>query len=365
MRSSTNQPHGTGRKFLRRTGLAATVAAVSLALGGLQSVSASDGGTSFKTFASSFSNLDTAREEVTLPLFTGTHNGSLVYYVVTDDSNEADAQARGFNYAPKLANALGTAAVQNARVINGAVDFPGTVDFSPTRVVVPGPAGNEFAGGTYVPGAVGDATYSPLITTGNGVVLDATQVANASGVHDSVVNLDIVHHTVRLKTFFGFWNGHKTVYLHLDATSPVVAAAEGSNFAPNLDFAPGLGSNEVKTSSRSAIIPIINGAVGASNPQRQGLNSALRGEGDPNNINQDIPGQGNGRYSPVWDIHAVVWTDAAIASGQRRILSSASDLINAFDHGLVFSAGNGPANPSLDGFKALGAISNCPLIALS
>ena len=362
MHARTRQSVGTGRRSLRKLGLASTVALVAFAPAG--SRAAASGSSSFNTFATSFTNLDTVKEEVTLPLFTGTHNGSTVYYVVTDDSNRDDARARGVNWSPKLANALGTASVQKARVVNGVVDFPGTVDFSPTRVVIPGPAGNEFAGGTYSPGAVGDANYSPLITTGKGIVLDATQVANASGIHDSVVSLDIAHRTVRMKTFFGFWNGHRTVYLHQDATSPVVAAAEGSVFAPNLDTAPGLGSNDVATSARSAIIPIVNGAVGVNNPQRQGLNSALRGEGDPGNINQDIPGQGNGRYSPVWDIHAAVWTDAAIASGQREVLSSGSDLRGAFAKGLVVSAGNGPANPSLDGFKALGAISNCPLIAL-
>lgn len=347
---------------ITRTVLAAVAGLGGVTAGGALPALASGGTPTFTTFAKSVTALDTTKEEVTLPLFEGTHAGAPVYYVVTDDSDQADAAVKGVNWAPKLANALGTASVERARTLNGIVDFPGTVDFSPTRVVTPGPAGNEFAGGTYAPGAVGDAQYSPLITTGNGIVLNATQLSNSSGLHDSVVSIDVARHTVRLKTFFGFWNGHKTVYLHLDASSPVVAAAEGSNYAPNLDAAPGAGSNE-QTSARSAIIPIVNGAVGASNPERQGLNSALRGEGDPNNINQDIPGQGNGRYSPIWDIHAAVWTDAAIASGQRRVLTSAGDLTNAFTHGLVVSAGSGPANASLGGFTALGAISNCPLIA--
>ena len=82
------------------------------------------------------------------------------------------------------------------------------------------------------------------------------------------------------------------MYLHQDASSRVVAAAEGSIYAPNLDAAPGLGSNDVKSSARSAILPVVTGEVGATNPARQVLNSALRGEGDPLNINQDIPGQG-------------------------------------------------------------------------
>gem|GEM_PF-6966285 len=43
-------------------------------------------------------------------------------------------------------------------------------------------------------------------------------------------------------------------------------ATEGSTYAPNLDAAPGLGSNESETSARSAIIPIVNGERGVNNP---------------------------------------------------------------------------------------------------
>lgn len=340
---------------------AGALLAVAAAIGLADPAAAAD---QLRTTITSATALDPAAETVTLPLLQGTHRGQKVYYVVTDDSDKADAARRGVNWAPKLANARGTRAVQTVTAPGGVVEFPGIVDFSPTRAVVPGPAGNEFAGGSYTPGAVGDATYSPLITTGDGIVLEAAQVADDSGVHDSVVTLDKANRSVTLKTFFGLWNGHRTVYLHLDASSREVAAAEGSNYAPNLDAAPGLGSNDVKTSARSAIIPVVNGPVGAANPQRQGLNSALRGEGDPLNINQDIPGQGNGRYSPVWDVHPAVWSQAAIDSGARVRLVSGSDLTNAFTHGLVTSAGSGPANTSLGGFPAGGFISNCPIVAV-
>lgn len=187
--------------------------------------------------------VDVAHEQVTLPLLKGSFQGSTVWYVVTDDSDEADARARGLNYVPKLANALGTKAVQRATTLpDGTLAFSGGVDFSPVRSVVPGPPGNEFAGGSYAPGAVGDATYSPLVTTGDGVVLDATPVQNASGRHDSVVAIDTAARTVTLASFFGFWNGHRTVYLHQDASSPVVAAAEGSIYAPTWTQPPASGA---------------------------------------------------------------------------------------------------------------------------
>jgi len=366
-RTTRSRTSGSRRSRLRRLPAAAACGAlaVTAAVGFAGPAAASGSGGGFTLDITSASGLNPTAETVTLPLLQGTHNGQKIYYVVTDDSDRADAARRGVNWAPKLAHALGTAAVQNATAPGGVVEFPGIVDFSPTRVVTPGPAGNEFAGGTYAPGSVGDGAYSPLITTGGGIVIEAAQVADDSGVHDSVVSLDKVNHTATLKTFFGFWNGHRTIYLHLDSSSPVVAAAEGSNLAPNLDAAPGLGSNDVNTSARSAIIPIVNGPVGATNPARQGLNSALRGEGDPLNINQDIPGQGNGRYSPVWDVHAAVWTQAAIDAGQRVRLTSGSDLTGAFSHGLVVSVNpGGVPNPSLGGFPAAGFISNCPIVAV-
>ena len=199
-----------------------------------------------------------------------------------------------------------------------------------------------------------------VIGAGHNGLVAANRLADAGFVPDAV-------HGVRVFTdlvpgsLLDLEPGATAALVELEQA---VAAAEGSTYAPNLDASPGLGSNDTETSARSAIIPIVNGATGVGNPNRQGLNSALRGEGDPLNINQDIPGQGNGRYSPVWDVHPVVWTRAAIASGQRTLLVSGSDVANAFTHGLIVSAGNGPANASLGGLPAGGFISNCPIIAI-
>ena len=302
---------------------------------------------------------------MTLPLFKGHDSvGKTVWYVITDSSNENDATARGVNFAPKLKNALGTKAVETVRIVNGEVEFPaqGSVDFSPSRVAVPDPV-NGFPPLPFAPGARGEANYSPLITTGNGIVLDATQVKGDSGEHDSITTIDTANRRVTMKLFSGLWNGHRTLYLHQDASSELVAAAEGSTYAPNLDAAPGLGSNDVDTSARSAIIPIVNGPRGAANPERQGLQSALLGQGDPLNINQDVPGRSK-RYSPVWDVHLVVWTQAAINAGQQQRLVSGSDVAGAVQHGLVTSGGNGPANKDLGGLRAAGFISNCPIVAV-
>src|SRR5215210_3777070 len=77
---------------------------------------------------------------VTLPLHRGTSGGRDVWFIVLDASTSDAASAWGANRSNKLDNARGTGAVQKVTVRNGAIDFPHTVDFTPERVVTPGPA---------------------------------------------------------------------------------------------------------------------------------------------------------------------------------------------------------------------------------
>src|ERR1700746_2942244 len=51
---------------------------------------------------------------VTYPLYRGTSQGRGVSYVITDASSLIVAQVLGVNYTPKLAQAAGTAAVENS-----------------------------------------------------------------------------------------------------------------------------------------------------------------------------------------------------------------------------------------------------------
>jgi hypothetical protein len=320
-------------------------------------------------FIQSTISLNVVTGDITLPLYKGRHNGQTVWYIITESSNEQQAEKLGINFAPKLDNALGTAAIQRVTSSGNGIGSPGAVvtfeggvDFSPQRIVVPGPDG--FPPSQFKAGAIGDAKYSPLITTGNGIVLNASQVANASGLHDAVISIDYTNRRVTLDQFFGFYDGKEVVYLHQEGSSELVAAVEGSTLAPNLDAAPGLGSDDKETSAREAIIPIVNGERGVNNPDRQGLQSALFGEGDPLNIIQEEPGDED--YSPVWDLHLVVWTQAAINAGKRELLTSAGKVEDAFKKGLVVSGepNSGVMNPSLGGLKATGTISNCPVSAL-
>ena len=311
-----------------------------------------------EVFLDSAIAVDRANGSVTLPLLKGRHQGAVVWYVVTESSNQKDARRRGVNHAEKLTNALGTTAVQRGRWVGGLLDFDGTVDFAPERVVVPGPQG--FPPTVARAGAVGDAQYSPLVTTDGRTVLNATQVANASGTHDAIVDIDYRAQRVTLDTLNGFYEGNRVQYLHQEASVELVAALEGSTWAPNLDASPGLASFDRDTSARAAIIPIVNGPRGVANPQRQGLQSAVAGEGDALNITQVVPGDKD--YTPIWDVTPAVWTDEAISSGRQIQLKDHDDVADLFAQGLLTSGGAGPANASLEGLRALPGISNCPIV---
>lgn len=114
--------------------------------------------------------------------------------------------------------------------------FSGTVDFGPQRVLVPGPQG--FPPKQSSGGAVGDARYSPLVATGNGVVLNATQVANNTGRSDTVRSIDYRRRQVTLGLLAGFVDGQRNLHLHTDASAQPLAGIEDSTYAPNSPSAP-------------------------------------------------------------------------------------------------------------------------------
>ncbi len=306
-------------------------------------------------------DVDAKEATVTLPLHQGTTQaGEDVYYIVTDSSDQADAEERGVNFAPKLANALGTPAVQEASLEGEEIVFEGTVDFSPELKVEPSKDG--FPPDVAKPGAVGDAEYSPLVSTDGETVINASQVANDSGMHDSALEVDPEAMEVTMAALPGFVGGTENLYLRTEGSIELVAAAEASTYAPNLAEAPGLAS-DAEDSARSAIIPIVNGLREADDPeQRQGLQSALLGEGPPLNIEQDP--NTSPLYSPLWDITPAVWTEEAIKKGERKLLTSADEVIAEVEAGRIESGGEGPANDSLAGLRALEAISNCSIMQL-
>lgn len=205
----------------------------------LLTVAPAQAGSDARLFLTSTIAVDKVSGTITLPLYEGRHHGAQVWYVVTESSDGNDAARRGVNVSSALTNALGTKAVQAAPLRDGLLDFTGTVDFSPERIVVAGP--DAFPPTKIQAGAVGDADYSPLVTPDGKIVLNASQVANASGLHDAITAIDFTKRTVTLDTLNGFHGGKRVQYLHNEASVELVAALEGSTLTPNLDATPGLG----------------------------------------------------------------------------------------------------------------------------
>jgi hypothetical protein len=298
---------------------------------------------------------NTETDQVTLPIYRGVDaRGRSFWYTITEASTRAMASRYGVNVSRKLANASNTAAVQNGSFRGGVLHLQATVDFAPVRSVVPDPA-KGFPPLSAVPGAVGKAGYSPLVQLPNGVVINAPHIANDTGLHDKLVGApNYAVGTAKFQESEGFYEGKEVYYVSFDASAPDVAALEAATYVPSLNAAPGRGSNDKKTSARSGIVPFANGQTGADNPNRQGLNSALLGEGDPLNVVQTEAD--DNEYSPLWDVHIGVWSPAAVAAG-KNVLQTDFDEIRHLGRSGVILGPNGA-------FGAVGVIVNCPLISI-
>ena len=288
----------------------------------------------------------------TLPLHRGTSRGQTVYYVMTDASDGNFAQQFGINRSQKLANAANTSAVQKVTVRNGVVDFPATVDFTPVRQVTPGPQG--FPPAAAQPGAVGEAGYSPLIQLPSGIIVNAPHIANSSGQADKVLSIDAIGNTVTYRETNGFQGGDPVKYMSFDASNPVAATLENVTFAPALDSLPTL-NDDSTASSRATLIGFVNGQTGATNPQRQGLSSAILDGLDPLNLLRWNPSQG--RYSPMWDVNLARWTDAIVTAGQNLRQTDVGTAQGLADDGQLTAPDGGALTAS-------GFIVNCPIVSL-
>jgi len=294
---------------------------------------------------------NSAEHTVSLPLHRGISDGKSVWYVILDASSDTAARQYGVNRSDKLRNAKGTVAVQKVTVTDGVIQFPATVDFSPERIVVPGPAG--FPPAAVQPGATGNPGYSPLIELPDGTLLNAPHIANESGQADKVVSVDTSAGRVVYKETEGYANGKEVYYVSTDASDFAAAALEGVTFAPQLNAAPfagGDGSN----SARATLVGFVNGQTGVDNPQRQGFSSALLDGLDPLNVLRWTPNQG--RYSPLWDVNLAEWTAAAVAKGKNLLQTDVGSAFDLAKSHLITAPGGGA-------FKASGFIVNCPIIS--
>ena len=287
------------------------------------------------------------RDSVSFPLYKGTSNGRDVYYILTDASDGDAADRYRINEADKLENARGTSAVMRGRLDDERrIVFPATVDFGPERVIVPDPD-TGFPPLEARPGSVGEEGYSPLVELPDGTILNAPHVANDTGIHDHVVDIDLRRMRVELALVEGFARDKPVLYISTDASDPVAAALESSTYAPAMNAAPGLG-NDGSDSSRASLAAITNGQTGLRNRNRQGLNSALMGEGDPLNMLAWLPNQG--RYSPLWDVFLTTYVDDA--RKRQEDFADIEDLAEDREVSAPDGARWGPSN----------FIVNCPIV---
>jgi hypothetical protein len=317
--------------------------------------------------------VDATTGTITIPLYKGTvkSTGKTAWYILTDVSDPGIAQEIGLNYSAKL-NFVTTAARTGNLDANGNIVFDkGTVNFAPTRNIVPGPEGAEFPPTSYTPGEVGDKNYSPFVRVANAgnVVYDAPMVAygvdasqidfpngnvDYTKVHDQVVAIDPINMTVTLNLINGFSFGRPVWYISMDSSITLAAAIEHNTYAPLMDNLL-LGDDDSFGSAIERIFIATNGAEGCDNPQRQGLSADLADGYRPNNTLGGIPTLALD-YSPAWNAQLYTWTDNAISNGYRQQLREEFQILTYAQDGLItgFPAGTPFGN---SGFSI-----NCPIV---
>ena len=326
--------------------------------------------------------LDEDEGTITLPLYRGElkETGEPIWYIVTDTTDRDVAEALGLNHAAKLTFADHSRAVRIAETRqDGTLMFhAGSVDFSPERIVIPGNAENPnlpaFPPLEAQPGAIGDELYSPLVRILNagGQTYNAPMIAynveaddldfcegnvDYSIVHDSVARICPEEETVTLNLIPGFSFARPVLYMSTDANDPLPAALEGAVFAPGLrDVA--VGRDDSLFSAVERLFTPVNGPTntveGQVNPQRQGLTSAVLGEGGPLNVLGGIPTFATD-YSPLWDLNVFEWTQLAIDRNYRSRVTEEFQILGLAERGFI-TGPNGAA------FGSSGFIVNCPIV---
>jgi hypothetical protein len=321
-------------------------------------------------------HVDLEKGTATLPLRKGhLRSGELVWFVITDTTDENLANLHGLVYSPKLSYGLAGKASRQATIDkDGSFVFDaGKVDFSPERSVTPGAAPNFFPPKAFQPGSVGDADYSPLVhikDAAKDVIFNAPMLAfNVSAdklnefcsgnadhklTEDKVVAICPRDGTVTLALTLGFTFSKPILYLSTEANNPLVATLEGATYAPALQDVPFALEDASPGESAERIYVFANGPTGRDNPQRQGLNSALSDGRGPLNVLGGIPTI-NLDYSPLWRIFPAKWTNAAIEHGYRSRLTDAIHIEDFASKGFITGLDDGALRP-------VGFIVNCPVV---
>jgi hypothetical protein len=318
--------------------------------------------------------LDVVHGTITLPLYLGHMKGSgkNVWYILSDVDDANVADELGLNYSAKLTFASVAARTANFDDQGNLIFDSGTVDFSPVREVVPGPAGAEFPPISAKPGAIGDANYGPFVRIANAANViynapivafgvDASEIEFPNGgvdyskVHDEVVAIDPANMTVTINLVNGFSFGRPIWYISMDASIPLAASIEHNTFAPLMQKLH-LGDDDTFSSPIERIFIATNGAEegGCNNPLRQGLSADLADGHRPNNTLGGIPTIALD-YSPAWDANLYEWTQDAISQGFRGQLREEFQVLTFVQDGVL----TGPGGKA---FGSAGFSINCPIV---
>ena len=337
---------------------------------------------------------------ITLPLYKGqlAESGTPTWFILTDTTDVENATALGLNVSAKLEFADVCRGVRNAVTEQDAsLTFDrGEVDFSPVRSLTPGEAPNYFPPTSFTPGAVGDEFYTPLVriqnagnhvynapvvshgTTPEDLAPYCTQDVDEAGrtmIHDSVVRIcppgatdgsgDAYPNagTVTISLVPGFSFAKPVLYLSTDANNMLAATLEGAIYAPALNDVA-VGRDDSAFSAVERIFAFSNGpvnlpesmtgGVSETNPQRQGFNSAVAGQGGPLNVLGGIPTVATD-YSPLWDLNLGEWTQSAIDNGYRSRLTEEFQILGMVARGFITGPEGAP-------YGSTGIIINCPIV---
>lgn len=323
--------------------------------------------------------VDLSKNVATVPLHKGSYNSTTVWYVLMDVSDATLARELGLNFAPRLVNADNgcpacVQAVKSADPVLGRanVEFAGTVDFSPSRVLRPSPTG--FPPLMAAPGSVAGRGYSDLVRVeGSPAVYNApiiavgddpSDVTTHTDTHDRVIAIDTRAMTVDLQFIRAFSHGKDIFYFTFGSTAALSATLERGTFVPAMATLPFANDDQNPAGARCDIFTFTNGQRGATSPPAQGLmhvildnppgdlsleNSALleslaRG-GDAHNVLGCFPTLSDQRlrelYSPMWDLNIAVWSPDAVARGQNTTQTDANQIRQLAAQGLVTNPGGG------------------------
>ncbi len=332
-----------------------------------------------------------------VPLHQGSFNGQPVWYVMTEASDQGIASDLGLNFSPRLANippshpAVQQVASTDPVVGRGMVTFAGMPNFSPMRMLTPGPMG--FPPAAFAIGAAGDAKYSDLVRVqGGNVVFNAPIIAVGTGpfdvtthtnTHDRVLAIDTGKMTVDLLIVRAFAFGREIIYHSFSASDGLTSVIERGTFIPAMAKIPMTDTRTPDDGARSAIFAFVNGKAVLESPPGQGLNhvilngrnaeeatlqnmnvlDALRRGGDSRNVLDTwpiLPGDPARarRYSPLWDLQMGRWSDAAVAQGLNNAQTDSNQIRQRAAEGLVTSS-DGAALVTHD------IVINCPALAFT